>query len=204
MIRRRRSPPAAAALSTLLLLVAVAAPPQLVSALDNGRARLPPLGWSSWNQYRTKVNETHVRDAAAALVSTGLAAKGWRTVVISDGWPGGRDSTGRLFGNRERFPNGMKALCQYINSLGLECGIYNSMGNTTCGGFAGGWRHEELDAATYVDWPVQPNNPQRLGLQLCSARSQRRRSFRGSRYRCGKSTHWQEQPMGSRAGGQGA
>ena len=29
------------------------------------------------------------------------------------------------------------------------------MGNRTCGGFAGGWRHEELDAATYVDWGVK-------------------------------------------------
>ena len=140
---------------TALLLAMAAAPPLLASALENGRARLPPLGWSSWNQYKTGVNETHVRDAATALVSTGLAAKGWRTVVISDGWPGGRESTGRLYGDKKRFPSGMKALCQYINSLGLECGIYNSMGNRTCGGFAGGWRHEDLDAATYVDWGVK-------------------------------------------------
>ena len=112
------SPATATALAPLLLLLSTVTP--LASALDNGRALLPPLGWSSWNQYRTQVNETHVRDAAAALVSTGLAAKGWRTVVISDGWPGGRDATGRLFGNRERFPNGMKALCQHINSLGTR------------------------------------------------------------------------------------
>jgi hypothetical protein len=30
-----------------------------------------------------------------------------------------------------------------------------SMGNTTCGGFTGGWRHEEIDAQTYVDWGVR-------------------------------------------------
>lgn len=124
-------------------------------ALDNGRARLPPLGWSSWNQYKVHVNETHVRNAASALVQTGLAAKGWKTVVISDGWPGGRGADGRLFADPKRFPSGMKKLCHDINSLGLECGIYNSMGNTTCGGFAGGWRHETIDAQTYVDWGVK-------------------------------------------------
>ena len=146
---------AAAATAVLTLMVAVLALLPASVPLDNGRALLPPLGWSSWNMYATQVNETHIRDAAEALVSSGLAAQGWRTVVISDGWPGGRDAEGRLFGDRARFPSGMKALCQHIISLGLECGIYNSMGNTTCGGFTGGWRHEEIDAATYVDWGVR-------------------------------------------------
>jgi alpha-galactosidase len=146
---------AAAATAVLTLMVTVLALLPASVPLDNGRALLPPLGWSSWNMYATQVNETHIRDAAEALVSSGLAAQGWRTVVISDGWPGGRDAEGRLFGDRARFPSGMKALCQHIISLGLECGIYNSMGNTTCGGFTGGWRHEEIDAATYVDWGVR-------------------------------------------------
>jgi alpha-galactosidase len=110
----------------LLLLVMALLLAGRAAALDNGRALLPPLGWSSWNQYGTGVNETHIRDAAAALVSSGLAARGWRTVVISDGWPGGRDASGRLFADRARFPSGMQALCQHIASLGLECGIYNA------------------------------------------------------------------------------
>ena len=143
----------AAAAAVLLVHVTMFCPAG--NALDNGRALLPPLGWSSWNMYGPRVNESHVRDAAAALVSSGLAEKGWRTVVISDGWPGGRDSSGRLYADKDRFPSGMKALCQEIISMGLECGIYNSMGNTTCAGFAGGWRHEELDAQTYVDWGVR-------------------------------------------------
>ena len=144
---------ASAAAAAVLLVVAMFCPAG--NALDNGRALLPPLGWSSWNMYGPRVNESHVRDAAAALVSSGLAEKGWRTVVISDGWPGGRDASGRLYADKDRFPSGMKVLCQEIISMGLECGIYNSMGNTTCAGFAGGWRHEELDAQTYVDWGVR-------------------------------------------------
>lgn len=37
----------------------------------------PTLGWNSWNHYRGLLSEAVVKETADALVSTGLAAKGY-------------------------------------------------------------------------------------------------------------------------------
>ena len=46
----------------------------------------------------------------------------------------------------------MKALTDYIHAKGLKAGIYTSPGPSTCGGFAGSWRHEAQDARQFADW----------------------------------------------------
>jgi len=46
----------------------------------------------------------------------------------------------------------MKALCDYIHSLGLKAGIYSSPGPMTCAGFTGSYQHEEEDAQRYAQW----------------------------------------------------
>ena len=38
--------------------------------LDNGAARTPPMGWSTWNKLRCKFNATVLLDVAAAMNST--------------------------------------------------------------------------------------------------------------------------------------
>ena len=48
----------------------------------------------------------------------------------------------------------MKALGDYIHSLGLKYGIYSSPGETTCGGCEGSLGHEAIDAKTWADWGV--------------------------------------------------
>jgi hypothetical protein len=48
----------------------------LVVGLDNGVGVRPPLGWNSWNTFKGELTEEVVRDTAAHLFSSGLAARG--------------------------------------------------------------------------------------------------------------------------------
>ena len=108
------------------------------------------MGWNSWNVWGTAVDDGKVRSAAAALVSSGLAAHGYDTVVIDDAWAGQRGADGELRPNA-KFPD-MRALTDYVHSLGLKIGIYSAPGPKTCGGFAGSYGHELQDAATFARW----------------------------------------------------
>jgi len=44
------------------------------------------MGWNSWNKYQCNVNETLIRDVIDAMVSTGLAKKGYEYVNVDDCW----------------------------------------------------------------------------------------------------------------------
>ena len=71
----------------VLLLVA-----SMGACLDNGLGKTPPMGWNSWNKYNCKgLNEQVVRQTADQLVSTGLAAKGYKYVNLDDCWQADRD-----------------------------------------------------------------------------------------------------------------
>jgi alpha-galactosidase len=113
-------------------------------------AQTPPMGWNSWNVWGTAVDDAKVRAAADALVSSGLAAHGYDTVVIDDAWAGQRDARGEIQPNA-RFPD-MKALTDHAHALGLRIGIYSAPGPKTCGGYAGSYGHEAQDAATFARW----------------------------------------------------
>ncbi len=49
-------------------------------------ALTPPLGWCSWYSMSGKVSDAWVREAAEALLRTGLADRGWTSVNIDDFW----------------------------------------------------------------------------------------------------------------------
>ena len=54
----------------------------------------------------------------------------------------------------QRFPSGIKALADYIHSLGLKFGIYSDAGSKTCAGRPGSLGHEFQDARQYAAWNV--------------------------------------------------
>src|SRR5580704_5457126 len=66
---------------------------------------LPVMGWNPWNAYRTEVDEAKIMAVAARLVSSGLAAKGYRYVTIDDGWWLSRGSDGRIQIRTRMFPS---------------------------------------------------------------------------------------------------
>ena len=120
----------------------------------------PTMGWSSWNTFALNINEQLIRSQAEAMVSTGLADAGYRYVNIDDGYWDGRGEDGHLRLNTKLFPSGMRALTDYVHSLGLKAGIYSDAGDNTCGSAGGSqaWGrgvglagHEEQDCRLYFD-----------------------------------------------------
>lgn len=126
--------------------------PALAAVPSNGLAKTPPMGWNSWNKFRTRIDDRTVREIADALVATGMRDAGYVYINIDDGWQGRRDAAGVLQPN-PGFPD-MKALAAYVHSKGLKIGIYSSPGPRTCGGFEGSYGHEEIDARTWAAWGI--------------------------------------------------
>ena len=58
----------------------------MCSSLDNGMGLTPPMGWNSWNHFGCKINEQLIKQTADVLVSSGLAAKGYKFVNLDDCW----------------------------------------------------------------------------------------------------------------------
>ncbi len=119
-----------------------------------GMALTPPMGWNSWNHFACDINEEIIREMADAMVSTGMKDAGYQYINIDDCWHGERDSLGFIHPNAERFPNGMKALADYVHSKGLKLGIYSDAGWQTCGGHPGSRGHEYQDAMQYAKWGI--------------------------------------------------
>jgi len=125
-------------------------------------ALTPPMGWNDWYSHYWRITDKMMREAADAMIASGMADFGYQYVNIDDCWmvqPGSadpelggpeRDAAGALRPNR-RFPD-MKALADYIHAKGLKAGLYTSPGPLTCAKFAGSWRHEEIDARKFAEW----------------------------------------------------
>mmetsp|Transcript_19952 Transcript_19952/g.55463 ORF Transcript_19952/g.55463 Transcript_19952/m.55463 type:complete len:513 (-) Transcript_19952:397-1935(-) len=128
--------------------------PHTTLRLDNGLGRTPALGWNSWNTLACSVDEEAVMAAADLMVSLGLKDAGYKYVNVDDCWQGDRLPNGTITADPEKFPSGMKALAEYVHSLGLKFGIYSDAGHKTCAGRPGSWTFEQLDAQAYADWGV--------------------------------------------------
>jgi alpha-galactosidase len=139
-------------------VVALSAPP--AAALENGLARTPPMGFNNWNTTacRAEFNEAMVKGIADIFVDKGLKDAGYQYVNIDDCWAEPqRNAQGNLVPNKARFPNGIKAVADYVHSKGLKFGLYTSAGTKTCnkdGGFPGGLGHEKQDANLFASWGV--------------------------------------------------
>ncbi len=123
---------------------------------DNSVAFTPPMGWSSWNLFRNKINENLIYETAEALKKSGLADCGYKYVNIDDCWQSSmRDKNGKLQGDLSSFPNGIKNLVEKVNGLGLKLGIYSSNGTLTCEDLPASLGKEALDADTFAEWGIE-------------------------------------------------
>jgi alpha-galactosidase len=123
-------------------------------ALDNGVALTPPMGWNSWNKFGCNVSAKLIEQMADAMVTSGMKDAGYEYVVIDDCWQVKRDSQGNIVPDPVRFPDGMKALADYVHSKGLKFGLYSDAGTATCQGRPGSRGYEYQDARTYASWGV--------------------------------------------------
>ena len=126
--------------------------PLLHDVPSNGLTRTPPMGWNSWNQFQSKIDDKTVREMVDAMVSSGMRAAGYVYLNIDDTWEGTRDATGNLRPNH-KFPD-MKALADYVHSKGLKLGIYSSPGPRTCAEYPGSYGFETQDAQTFAAWGI--------------------------------------------------
>jgi alpha-galactosidase len=121
----------------------------------NGLALTPPMGYNNWSYFQCKINEDLILSQAKALVSTGLAKKGYDTITIDDCWMAKkRNSDGTLAADPQKFPHGMAWMGQQVHALGLKFGIYEDAGVTTCARFPGSWNFFQKDADTFAKWEV--------------------------------------------------
>lgn len=123
-------------------------------SVSDGLALTPPVGWNSWNKFGCNVSEDMIKSMADAMVKSGMKDAGYVYVNIDDCWQVRRDENGNIVADPQRFPHGMKAVGDYIHSLGLKFGVYSDAGSKTCAGRPGGLGHEYQDALQYAAWGV--------------------------------------------------
>jgi len=93
-------------------------------------------------------------DMADRMAEDGWLDAGYNQVNVDDCYLAmQRDNvTGDLVGDPVRFPDGLKALGDYIHKRGLKYGVYEDFGTETCGGYPGVLGHIEQDANTFAAW----------------------------------------------------
>jgi alpha-galactosidase len=123
--------------------------------------QLPAMGYNTWYQFGAGLTESAVLKQADFLVSSGLAAAGYDTVNLDDGWLATtRAADGSMTWNTTKFPDGIPSLAAQIHALGLKFGIYEAIGTRTCqnlpgsGGTTAAANHYVQDAKTFAAWGV--------------------------------------------------
>lgn len=119
----------------------------------------PTMGMSFWNAFQLNINEDLVKDQALAVKELGYADAGYKFINIDDGFQMPRDENGGFRYDPSLFPSGMRAVADYIHSLGLKAGIYTDAGDNTCGsenkyayGLGTGlYGHEKEDCKLFFD-----------------------------------------------------
>lgn len=128
--------------------IAAAAPGTVVAAT-------PPMGWNDWYAFQCNLNEQLVEQTADAMVTSGMAAAGYDYVNLDDCWLSHqRDSSGNLQADPAKFPDGIKAVADYVHARGLKLGIYEDVGIQTCAGYPGSYGHVKQDAGSFSSWGI--------------------------------------------------
>jgi alpha-galactosidase len=116
----------------------------LAAANDNGLAKLPPMGWRSWNLFGANVNQKLIEGIMDGMVKrsrlvdgkkTSLCDLGYCDVGLDDNWQdcsaaaatgnNYHDTDGNPVVNLNLFPD-MKAMTDYAHKLGLTAGWYGN------------------------------------------------------------------------------
>ena len=131
-------------------------------AFDNGKVllnkkknRLPAMGWNSWNAFGSGNTAALTRTMADKFIELGLDKLGYEYLILDDGCYKQERVDGKLSNEEVKFPEGFRALADYIHAKGLKFGMYNDIGTNLCAGAAvGTCGHEDVDAQSYIDWGV--------------------------------------------------
>lgn len=123
--------------------------------LKKKKGHLPAMGWNSWNAFGSGNTAALTKAMADKIIELGLDKLGYQYLVLDDGCYKPERVNGLLSNEDVKFPEGFRALSDYIHKKGLKFGMYNDIGTNLCAGAAvGTCGHEKVDAQTYVDWGV--------------------------------------------------
>jgi alpha-galactosidase len=120
----------------------------------NSLAATPPMGWNSWNKFGCNVSAKLLMKMADVMVSSGMKDAGYQYIVVDDCWQIARDENGNIVADPERFPDGIKAVVDYVHSKGLKFGLYSCAGSLTCAGRPASRGYQFQDALMYAKWGV--------------------------------------------------
>jgi len=137
----------------------------VVSSLDNGVARTPPMGWLQWERFRCIIDcETYPNDCVSEKLFTDIANRlsedgyleaGYEYVNIDDCWAEHkRDKNMNMVADKKRFPRGIGALADFMHHKGLKMGIYTDFVTKTCGGYPGSIFHMQKDTEQFAKWGI--------------------------------------------------
>ena len=116
---------------------------------------VPPMGWNSWNTFYDKFDAEVIMEMADIMAGQGYLDCGYKYLILDDCWlEMSRDDEGHLVPSREKFPEGIKPVIDYVHKKGLKFGIYECCGVRTCAGYPGSFEHESEDAALFASWGV--------------------------------------------------
>jgi alpha-galactosidase len=80
----------------------------------------PVFVYNTWEPFLHNINEKLIRELADAASECGI-----EEFIIDDGW---QDSYGDWGINKQKFPNGLKPVFDYIKSKGMKPGVWISLG----------------------------------------------------------------------------
>lgn len=117
----------------------------------------PGMVWVSWNWFKHTIDAQNLLETAQGLVAKGLYDAGFNTIVIDDAWgTGTKNNNITLTYNTEKFPKGMKAFVDEVNSTtGVKVGIYSDAAGATCGGYQpGSLGVEKQHVQMFDEWGI--------------------------------------------------
>ena len=139
------------------ILLAVA-----VMSADNGLARTPPMGWSSWNAFGRRFTEDVFYNTTDAMVANGMRDAGYEYLNVDGGWWNGSDTgtitrngSGYATYNRMKYPHGITKVIDYIHSKGMKYGHYTDAGIAACNHDAPmSEYYEPQDVDLFISWGI--------------------------------------------------
>jgi alpha-galactosidase len=100
-------------------------------AENDGVAKTPFMGWSTWSYVGTDPTAANV-EAQAKVEASSLKAYGYNYVLLDDWYylnpTTTVDANGYWYVDASKFPNGIAAVASYVHSLGLKFGAYVTAG----------------------------------------------------------------------------
>jgi alpha-galactosidase len=129
---------------------------RMATALDNGVALTPPMGFNSYMAGAGLQNEVGLLRVADFMLNNGMRSVGYRYINTDEGWEEStRDNaTGTIRWNATLYPSSLPVLVERLHNLSFYFGIYGAASAVTCGEKPGQLYHERHDAAVWASWGV--------------------------------------------------